>query len=350
VSRARRVALTALIVVLALLLGGFTTTRFVKGIGRAYIEPGGEQIKRYHAVMEGHAGSPWQYRVLAPYLLTFALRALETLGVPANLTRAFVIFRTIQDSLILLLSYAYSRKLGLSVPASLLGMTVLAWGMSYSHYDSDLQFSTFFDVSFYLLAGLSILHGAFGWLVPIAALAALNRETSALIPFLLVAAIAFTRPPGSVRKAMPLFLVVLATYVVIFVGLRVLHESQPLLVAYGHPAGLPLLRFNVLRSVTWEQLLAVLGIVPVVAIMGYATWPRPVQAFFWVIVPIWFLVHAVASHMAETRAFLVPQAMVFIPGALSYLTRQARKAEPTAPPLPRGGQSGTAPGSPEHMT
>jgi hypothetical protein len=157
-----------------------------------------------------------------------------------------------------------------------------------------------------------------------------------LIPFLLVTAVAFTRPAGSVRKVMPLFIAVLATYVTIFIGLRALYEKQPLLVAYGHPAGLDLLRFNLLRSVTWEQLFAVLGIVPFVAIMGYPAWPAQLRAFFWTIVPIWFVVHAVGSHMAETRAFLVPQAMVFIPGALLSLTRQARKAEARMAPPPPG--------------
>jgi hypothetical protein len=83
--------------------------------------------------------------------------------------------------------------------------------------------------------------------VPISALAAFNRETSALIPFLMVAVVAFTRPSGCVRKVMPLFIAILATYVAIFIGLRALYERQPLLVAYGHPAGLDRLRFNLLR-------------------------------------------------------------------------------------------------------
>lgn len=37
---------------------------------------------------------------------------------------------------------------------------------------------------------------------------------------------------------------------------------------------------------------------------------------FWVVVPIWFTIHALGAVMAEIRLFLVPQAMVFIPGAL----------------------------------
>ena len=61
---------------------------------------------------------------------------------------------------------------------------------------SDIQFNTFFDVTFYLLAGLCILQKRFVWIVPITLLAALNRETSGLIPFLLMFSI-FALPEGS---------------------------------------------------------------------------------------------------------------------------------------------------------
>ena len=56
--------------------------------------------------------------------------------------------------------------------------------------------------------------------------------------------------------------------------------------------------------------------------IGYRKWPLELRAFFWVIVPVWFLVHAFGSVMAETRLLLVPQAMVFIPGALLCLAHQ----------------------------
>jgi hypothetical protein len=152
-------------------------------------------------------------------------------------------------------------------------------------------------------------------------LAALNRETSGLIPFLLLAVSVFVHREGAWRKVMPVFTSAFLIYVAVFVGLRLFYGSRELLVPYGHHPGLDLLQYNLFRMVTWRQLIATLSIIPFIAVIGYYRWPFHLQVFFWVIVPIWFLVHAVGSVMAETRLFLVPQAMVFIPGALLSLAR-----------------------------
>jgi hypothetical protein len=88
---------------------------------------------------------------------------------------------------------------------------------------------------------------------------------------------------------------------------------------YGHSMGLDLLQYNLFRGITWAQLFATLSILPVLALLGYQKWPPALAVFFWVIVPVWFLIHPFTSVMAETRVFLVPQALVFIPGALFLL-------------------------------
>lgn len=311
----------ALVIVAGLLLGLFTTSEYVKARGVDYLEQG-SQLTRHQSVLEGRAGNPWQYRVFAPYLVELVLKLFERLHVPRHNAAAFIAFRVIQDTLILLLSYAYYRKLELSLSYALIGMALLAWGMSYSHHNSDLQFNTFFDIIFYLLAGLCILHRRFIWLVPITALAALNRETSGLIPFLLLGVSVFALQKGSLRKVMPVFTTAFVAYVAVFVGLRLVYGSREFMAPHGHYPGLDLLWFNVSRAVTWQRLIATLSVVPVVAMIGYRKWPLELRAFFWVIVPIWFAVHAVGSVMAETRLLLVPQAMVFIPGALLYLAHQ----------------------------
>ena len=55
-------------------------------------------------------------------------------------------------------------------------------------------------------------------------------------------------------------------------------------------------------------------------------WPRELKGFFWAMVPAWIVVHFPLSQVAETRLFLVPQFMVFVPGALFGL-RYWRKRE-----------------------
>lgn len=312
-----------IIIVLALILGSFTTSQYVGALGRDYFEPNGTQNHRIQAVLDGNAGNPWQYRVLAPYLIKVVFKLFAHFQIPDYIPSSFIFFRVIQDTFILLLSYLYYRKLELSLPYALIGMALLAWGMSYSYHDSDLQFNLFFDVIFYLLTGLCILYKRFFWIIPITLLAALNRETSGLIPFLLLSISVFTLPKGSWRKVMPVFITACVIFVVIFIGLRLFYGSQKLLIPYGHQPGLDMLKYNLFRLVTWQQLVATLSIIPIIAIFGYYKWPPQLRVFFWVIVPIWFTIHAFGAVMAEARLFLVPQAMVFIPGALLSFTQHA---------------------------
>lgn len=70
------------------------------------------------------------------------------------------------------------------------------------------------------------------------------------------------------------------------------------------------------RYITWVQLFGTLGVLPILAVWSARRWPRPLQAFFWAIVPVWIVVHPFVSVLAEARLFLVPLTMIFIPGAL----------------------------------
>ncbi len=321
-TRIEAIMLAAAIILVALLLGLFTTSEHVKALGMDALEHG-DQIQRHQDVLAGRAGNPWQYRVLAPYLVDVVIKVSESLRIPHPVAVSFIFFRVVQDTLVLLLSYGYYRKLGLSWSHALIGMAVLAWGISYSHYQSDLQFNTFFDIIFYLLAGLCILKGKFIWIIPITFFAALNRETSGLIPFLPLFVAFFVLPKGSFRKVLPISVIAFMLYVAVFVALRLIYGEQELFLPYGHHPGLDLLQYNLFRYQTWRQLIATLSIIPVIALIGYQRWTPHLRVFFWALVPVWLVIHAFGSVMAESRLFLVPQALVFIPAALLYLARQA---------------------------
>jgi hypothetical protein len=309
---------------IALMLGLFTTSRYLNMDGFDFQMS--YQLNRIQAVLAGHAGNPWQYRVLAPILVNEVIKLFENFHIPHDFVASFIFFRVVEDTFILLLSYVYYRKLGLSLPNALIGMAVLAWGISYSFYDSDLSFNTFFDIIFYLLAGLCILKGKYIWIIPITLFAAFNRETSVLIPFLLLVSI-FILQKTSLRKVIPIFSIAFVTFVVIFVSLRLLYGRQELILPYGHHPGLDLLQYNLFHLNTWQQLVATLSIIPIIAIIGYQKWPPQLRVFFWVIAPIWFIVHVLFAVMAEGRLFLVPQTMIFIPGALLSLSQQTPPLE-----------------------
>ncbi len=204
-------------------------------------------------------------------------------------------------------------------------------------YNSDMQFSTYLDVIFYLFAGLAILHRRFIWIPAIALLASLNRETSGLIPFLVLASIVgkdiwYKGLSGLKEKTEPLviFGLSLAIYILVFVFLRFSYGPQPLLLPNGHHPGLDVLQYNLGSILTWDLMLATLGVIPFVALFGYRKWPLELRRFFWVIVPLWFAIHMVAAVMVETRLFLVPQAMIFIPGLLLFAQRET-SGQPSLP-------------------
>lgn len=287
-----------------------------------YLEQG-LQMQRHTAVLEGTAGNPWQYRIFADYLVEGAIRLFQNLDIPHPVASAFISFRFVQNILIFLLAYLYYKKLSLSAAYSLVGLSLLAWGMTYAYYDSDLQFNTYFDIIFYLLAGLIILFEKPLWIIPLMLLAAFNRETSGLIPFMALALILYPQAGSSRQKNLIIASISLAIFAIIFVGLRFAFPNQATSVPHGHTMGLDLLQYNLFRGITWAQLFATLSIIPALALFAYKKWPPALRIFFWVIVPAWFLIHPFTSVMAETRVFLVPQVLIFIPGALFLLKAES---------------------------
>lgn len=201
----RKIGMITLLIIVSLVLGLFTTYEYVHARGIHYLETG-NQIKRELDVLQGHAGNPWQYRVFSAYLVSMVLNFFKGFQIPHNTAISFIFVRVIQDTIILILSFLYYKEFRLSIPLALIGLVLIAWGMSYSHYDSDLSFNTFFDVIFYLLAGLSILKKRTIWILPITVFAALNRETSGLIPFLLLAVVLESGWNRSTsKKVVPIF-------------------------------------------------------------------------------------------------------------------------------------------------
>lgn len=311
----------------ALLLGSATTWQYIQARGIEYLERG-HQIRRHNLIMEGHGGNPWQYRVLAPFMVDYLIRFFRSLNTPYHLATSFILFRVVQDTAIFILSYVYYRKLGSSRWMTFLGMLILAFGMGTSHYDSDFQFNTFFDVIFYLLAGLAILDRRLWLVVPITILAAFNRETSGLIPVMVLAATVLSKGILPWKRGVGVAVLCLVVYAAIWKCLRVIYPGQAVIVAYDHPPGLPLLWYNISRSVTWINLAYTLNLAPFISLFGVWYSRFELKAFFIAIVPIWFVVHALSSVMAETRLFLVPLAIVFVPATLAAISQVTKIISP----------------------
>jgi hypothetical protein len=314
----------------AVVLAAATTYAQVNFVGVHFLRV--QQQKVHLQMLGGTAGNPWQYRILADLMVEPIIRLARQLNIPQPQSFSFIVFRFLQCVLIFAAGAVYYRKLGLSLYASLIGLSVLAWSMSYSLYNSDLSFNVFFDVAFYLLAAILIIDRRYLWLIVLMIPAALNRETSLLIPFMLFFSVRYARPPIDDRRGwIPAIAAGLAVYTVSFIGLRVLYGPQQYLTADGYYPGVGLLVLNLSRWETWAQIFITLGIVPFLGIFAYRAWPRTLRVFFWVIVPVWFAVHFLAALVAETRLLLVPQALVFIPAASFGLSAPPAQADASQP-------------------
>ena len=110
----KRFLFGVMLVMLALALGAFTTSQYVQNLSLGYLERG-EQLQRHLAILNGHAGNPWQYHLLAPYLIKSVMAWCRHFEVAQPVVMSFIGFRVAQDSVVMLVAYAYYRRLGLAV-------------------------------------------------------------------------------------------------------------------------------------------------------------------------------------------------------------------------------------------
>jgi hypothetical protein len=299
------------------------------------LQEGGFQVDNHQQMLAGHRGNPFQYRILSEWLVELFIIAFKQLSLPFPSATAFLIFRILQNIFIFVFAAYYYKKLGLSTYTAILGLSLLANSFTQALYGADLQFNTYGDVLFYVAAGLAIVYGRDGWIIPITALAAFNRETSGLIPLLLIAARIQLQPQIILpRPTMVIAAAALLIYAAVFFGLRIAYGPHELLVPYGYHIGMELFTYNLTLPATYVELFGVLGLFPVMAILSRRRWPAVLTGFFWTLVPIWFLIHLFASILAESRLMLVPQSLIFIPGALLGVQVLMRQPDPnmTQPP------------------
>jgi len=320
---------TVMIFVAASVLFSFLTVYFQEQeLGLQYLETG-NQIQRHQAVLDGTAPNAWQFRVLSEFATEGLIRVFKRLNIPHPIAAAFLSFRLFQNLLIFLIAAVYYRRLGLNDYLVLIGQGALAWGMTHALFNSDLQFSNYSEVIFYLAAALLLLLGKDIWIIPVVVLAALNRETSGAIPFMLLAARLQLRPRVHIDKRSGLiFIASCAIYVIVFAGLRYFYGlDRPV----SGPVGLSLLLDHIVDFRAWALMFATLSVFPFIAVASYRTWHPPFKSLFWAVIPLWFIIIPFTGGLMETRHYLVPQSLIFIPGALlgaiSLSNRRTERSE-----------------------
>jgi hypothetical protein len=265
------------------------------------------------------APNPWEYRLFSEWVAEGFLRFFKlVLDQESAVALGFLSFRAIQNACIFFLAFRlYNKLTGMNL-LSLLGVLFLGNAFMNATFESALSFDTYFDLLFYLLAVLWILEKKYKLVIFLMIPASLNRETSGVIPFLLLAA-TINDPELSWSKRIAPAIAGFAIWIGIFFTLRILLPDNPLYIPYKHEPGYEILVFNIHRPDTWRQLFYTLGILPFAGLPVFYSWPLLWKKLFIILIPIWVFIHVFASLLAETRLFLVPHALFFIPTTLFAL-------------------------------
>jgi hypothetical protein len=282
--------------------------------------------ERHDAVLDGIQGDPWRFRLLSEWGAEASLQVADALGFSKPAVVGFLGFRVLQNLAIFGLMWLVLRRLGFGWYESLFGLALLAWGFTQALFHQAMSFNTYGDIAFYLAAALLILNRRWWWVVPLSVAAAVNRETSGLIPVMLMAMawpLGWRTEEG--RRALRIGAVALVAFAATYGIVRLAVGPAFYIKANGQDAGLDLLDYNLTRGVTWDFVFQTLNVLPLLALIAWRRWPRELQAFGLAIVPAWVAIHLFTSVLAESRLLLVPLAVVFIPGALAGL----REPRPT---------------------
>lgn len=319
----RRIALPALILTLAVIQVNLQFEMLGKEFHRSLqnaIQT--VQLFRHFAVLNGTAPSPWQYRVFSEWILESFFQAASFLKLNNSIWVSLWGLRVLQNLILLSLAYMYFVRLGITKTVSIYGMFLLSGGMLHAFYQSDLSYNTYFDLMFYLLAGILILDGRYAWLPILMVVAALNRETSLMIPVLLIAW-GWLGKPETRNKALIYGAAALLVGLVIYMGLYLYYPDTPMYL-FGDELlpGWGLFRYNLTVSEMPILFFQTLGFLPLIALINLKHWNSFVHICFLFLVPVWIFVHAFTSDWAETRLFLVLLAMAFIPASLPVVERR----------------------------
>jgi len=271
-----------------------------------------EQLRFQRWVMEGTSIDPWQYRIFVPYLIDVIRKILIDLGFVGSYLKIFFGLRLIQNFLIFIMTALYFRRLSIKRSHVVIAVIMLAWAFTYSGYKSHLGFDTYFDILFYLMAAYLLLKESLFWIIPLSILVAFNRETGLFIPMIVIIGGMRFRPRLTIeRKHAIVGLISLVLMVGIIISVRLIYGPR----SYLNIAipGWDLFIRNITNIDTYFYWFATFSAIPVISLLRYKQWPRLLVQMLWLMVPVWIAIHFFMGLAHETRLFLVPFVLIFLP-------------------------------------
>jgi hypothetical protein len=221
-----------------------------------------------------------------------------------------------------------------------LAQMFLSLAMGNAVIASDLTFNTYLDNVFYLLAACMIVYRKNPyWFIPLIILAAFNRETAMLIPALYfvsqtdlskfsIRTFNFTNIIFPAKHVWALTALLYVLFISIFAGVRMYYGYAAPQV-WKVPTGLPMIKLNLASAVAGKAYFEMVGVFSVIPFIILYTFKRHLlllRTWFITIVPLWFAVHIYSVVIYQTRLFLVPTILVFIPMMLWLIENYNQKA------------------------
>lgn len=333
------------VVVCALLLSLLTVFVQVKHLGLSWHET--EYRAQLERIASGNVTSPDAQCPLSAWLARGLIDLFERAGVPRGGGLALIAIRLGQNLALFLLALALYRRLGIHPYLGLLGLSAVAWGMTQSHDSAGLALDIYTEAILYLFAAWVVIARNPWWVVPITVIAAINRETSVLIPAVLLGdwpslhavdsrgtgrsagilpAISSSSAPSNcghpARAPVKWLILVFCGALVSWVlsrGLVSVVQGFSGASSEGYWA----LSWACLNSCQrldfWTSLVGIFGIVPVIALLGWRAWPPVLKIWFWVFGPVWVLVNIILDPIGTHHAWILPQLLVFVPALLLFI-------------------------------
>ncbi len=328
-----------------------------------YYSNGIKTYERHIAVMQGRSEfyNPWQYRVLCPYAVEAMLwiydhsidkiypieqkfhfnientsgineetsefiRLMQTPGAMKYMI-IFIFFRFVEHFIIFCLAWKLWAAFIKNKWLIFFGINFLALAFGNAVTAADLSFNTYMDIILYLLAANIIIYkkNPF-WIIPITLTAAFNRETGMLIPFLYILS-QFDLTQFSFRKMnvnvvkwpdVKPWVITAFSYIFffsVFFALRHHFGYRPQQV-WKAAAGWPMLKLNLFSAVgmkAYMELIGTFGVIPLIILYCFKTFPYILKKWFLCIVPAWFAIHFISVVAYQTRLFMVPMILIMMP-------------------------------------
>lgn len=255
-------------------------------------------------------------------------------------TMVFLFSRFVQNLLIIFLAYKLYSHFIRNKWMLLFSLGLVSIIMGNSVNDSDLSFNTYTDIIMYLLAGLVIVgrHNPL-WIIPITAVAALNRETSLFIPALLFVSYSSLPEPllsnisrWKEIKLPParIWAITIGAFVgfaLMFVAVRWYYGYQPQ-EQWRVPVGLPLLKMNLFSSIaikSYFEMFGTFSLLPFIFIYKFKQIDSRLQWWFLLVFPVWMGIHFTSAIAYQSRLFLVPTLLILLPGVMQYIEQSIVK-------------------------